>query len=105
MTRIQLACYCLLGSAFVLAGLLLTRLDLNFGNQAQAEMVIARENFTIMTAASRDGEESLYVLDNTTGRLMIYTLNVPRKQFVLAANEDIGRVFARAAGEAGGRGR
>jgi hypothetical protein len=99
MTRIQVACYSLMASAFVLAGLLVVNLDLG-GAPAQAEMVIARENFTLMTARTRENEESLFVLDNSTGRLLIYSLNAPRRQLQLVANANVGEIFTR--GEAAG---
>lgn len=105
MDRIRLACYGLIASAFVLAGLLFVSLDGRLNSTAEADMVIARENFTLMTALTRDGEESLFVLDNTTGKLLIYTLNLGRKQLELGANVNLVDVFNRGAGGAGGGGR
>lgn len=96
MNRIQTACYCLIASAFILAGLLVAQLGDRAANPAQASMVIARDNFTLMTAKSRKGEESLFVLDNTAGRLMIYRLNLGKKRLELAANADLNNIFDQA---------
>lgn len=102
----KLACYGLIASAFVLAGLALANLDGRFESEAQADMVIARDNFTLMTAPTRPGEEALFVLDNSSGRLLVYQLNVPRKQIDRVAGVDIGEIFARGgAGEQAPRGR
>lgn len=85
MNRIQTACYCLIASTVALSGLLLIQLSERVQpNAAEAEMVIARENFTLMTADVRSGEEALFVLDNATGTLLVYRLDVSRGQMVPA---------------------
>ncbi len=96
MTRIQLACYTLIASAVVLAGLLIMQLGRHStGSEAQAAMVIARDNFAMLTTQTRSGEEALFVLDNQTGRLLIYRLDVQKKNLRLVANEDLPRIFSR----------
>ena len=100
MTRIQLACFGLIASAFTLAALLVANFDtsLRLESQAQAEMVISRDNFTIMTAKTRNGEEALFVLDNANGRLMIYRLDMGRKQLQIAEAIEMETLFSRASG-------
>ena len=85
MNRIQTACFCLLASAFVLSAILIVRIDQQTApNAAHADQVIAQPAFTMMTARTRGsadaGEESLFILDNNTGVLVVYTPNVGRKQ-------------------------
>lgn len=94
MNRIQTACYCLMASALVLAGLLLVELGQRVEpNAAEAEMVIARENFTLMTADVRSGEEALFVLDNGTGTLLVYRLDVARGAMVPADGLRLEQIF------------
>ena len=93
MTRIETACYALLASAFVLGGLLLYSAGGIFEQKAQAEMVIAQQSFSLMTAQTREGEEALFVLDNSTGALIVYRLNVGRKRLELATAIDLNQVL------------
>lgn len=104
MNRIQLACYGLIASAFALAGLLMMSLQSGGGNPAMAEMVIARDDFGLMTAQTRSGGESLFVLDNASGRLLIYNLDVNDKQLQLVGNVDLIPLFAQAGNVQPGRG-
>jgi len=84
MTRIQLACCSLLASAFVLAALLVVRIDDRFTTPAFGEEVITRDNFTLLTGRTEADEESLFIIDNTTQRLLIYRADVARKRIELA---------------------
>jgi hypothetical protein len=104
MNRIQLACYGLMTSAFVLGGLLLYVLPSRMDNRAEANMVVARENFTLMTARSRAGEESLYVLENSSQKLLIYTLDMTRKRLEPTTAADLAAVFRTGAPGGGGGG-
>ena len=73
MSRIQLACYGLIGSAFVLAALLVVQMESKrVLPEASADQVISRGNLTIMTARTSAQDESLFVLDNSSQRLLIY---------------------------------
>lgn len=92
MTRIQMTCYCLIASAFILAGMLITQLA-GVSNTAEADMVITRDNFTLLTAKTRSGEESLFIINNATNRLLIYTLDLPRKNIELAGAADLSTIF------------
>ena len=85
MNRIQTACFCLLASAFVLSAILIVRIDDQAApNAAHADQVISQPAFTMMTARTRgdqnDGEESLFILDNTSGVLVVYAPDVGNKQ-------------------------
>ena len=109
MTRIEVACYALLASAFVLAATLLVSLDARWEAEARASLVIARDNFTLLTAKTREVEEALFVLDNANQRLLIYRLDLGRKQLQLARASDVTQLFqqggaGRSGGESGRRG-
>ena len=87
MNRTQTACFALIGSAFVLAAILIVQVDRKSqSNTAQADgQVIAQPAFTMMTARTRGGagqggDESLFVLDNNSGVLIVYNPNIGRKQ-------------------------
>ncbi|MBI1336002.1 MAG: hypothetical protein GC164_03465 [Phycisphaera sp.] len=84
MTRIETACCCLLASAFVLSGLLLASLSGRLTPQAHAELVVNRDNFTILTARTSQNAESLFVLDNMSEKLLVYKTDIVRKQLKFA---------------------
>jgi hypothetical protein len=102
MTRIQLACYSLVASAFLLAGMLVVQLDTP---QAKAEMVISEESFAMMTATTRPQGEGLFVLDNNTGRLLIYRYNVAQDAVQPLRNVNLNRYLAGGGGGGGDRNR
>ncbi|WP_428388548.1 hypothetical protein [Mucisphaera sp.] len=102
----QLACYALIASAFVLAGLLLTHgreglaaLD----NTADAALLVNRDDITLMTAQTRSGEESLFVLDNRTERLFVYRLDVNRNRMIPAAVLNLTELFSTPSEQGGQR--
>lgn len=86
MKNTQTACFALIASAFLLAGILIVRVDeKSQPNTAQADMVIAQPSFTMLTArtqAAGNGanKESLFILENSKGVLVVYDANVGRKQ-------------------------
>jgi hypothetical protein len=100
MNRIQTACYSLIASAFILAGLLIVQLS-HTPNTAEAAMVITRDNFTLLTAKTRSGEESLFIINNITNRLLIYSLDIGRNRMELAGGADLAELFSRGAGGGG----
>ncbi|MEX0775737.1 MAG: hypothetical protein WD042_08505 [Phycisphaeraceae bacterium] len=93
MTRIQLACYALLASAAVLAGLLLVQINSHVP-AAEAAMVIARDNYSLMTASTRQGEEALFIV--VGDKLLIYTTDLrgARGRLNLSRAADLGQIFA-----------
>lgn len=87
MNRTQTACFALLASAFVLSAILIVRLDTKTQpNAAMADgQLISQNAFTLMTARTRgdsgaNSEESLFLLDNTKGILLVYTPDVGNKR-------------------------
>jgi hypothetical protein len=104
MNRTETACYSLIASAFLLAGLLIVQVS-STPNTADAALVIARDNFTLMTAKTRSNEESLFVLNNSTSKLLIYSLDIGRERLELAGGADLAEIFGRASGNDGDGGR
>lgn len=102
MTRIETACYALIGSAFVLAGMLVYSLGAH-QNEAQAELLIARDNFYIMTTQTGNSEEGLFVLDNGSGRLYVYLADIAGNRLELVGGEDLRRIFSQGSGGGSGR--
>jgi hypothetical protein len=100
MTRIETACYGLIASAFLLAGLLIVQVS-SMPNTAEAGLVITRDDFTLLTARTRTNEESLFVIDNDTSRLLIYRLELARNRIVLAGGADLREIFSRGASAGG----
>lgn len=98
MTRIETACFGLIASAFILAGILIVQISA-MPNTAEASLVITRDNFTLLTARTRNGEESLFVVNNNTSRMLIYTLDIARKRIVLSGGADLTEVFSRGSGD------
>ncbi|MEM8783382.1 MAG: hypothetical protein AAGE65_11080 [Planctomycetota bacterium] len=105
MNRIHTACWCLIASAVVLSGMLITRLSDSVVNEAEATLVIARDNFSLLTAQTRPGEEALFILDNRIGALLIYNLNVGRERLEFTSILDLNRLFDEAGGGGDGDGR
>lgn len=107
MNRIQTACICLLASAFLLTGILVARLDSVTGqNAATADQVIAQpQSFSLMTARTRGEDESLFVLDSTSGKLVIYSPNVGQQRLEVVRAFDLTELFGgQPDGGRGGRG-
>ncbi len=101
MKPTQTACYALIGSAFVLGALLLVNLQDRFSSSAEASLVITRDRFTLMTAKTRANEEALFVIENSSQKLLVYKTDLPRKALVLAAAPyPVGEEFAKLSGTA-----
>lgn len=95
MNRTQTACYALIASAFILAGLLIFQLGTQHQNEANAGMVIAEGSFSIMTARTRTDEESLFVLENNSGILLVYRLELSKREITPVGFLNVAREFAR----------
>lgn len=90
MKRFELAGYSLLASAFVLAGLLIVQMqNHSVLATANAEMVLNRGNITLMTAKTRPNEEAIFVLENTTAKLLVYRVDAGRKRIDLARSAEL----------------
>lgn len=91
-------------SALVLAGMLAICVgQRTAANEAQAEMVIASDALTLMTAQTRNGEESFFVLDNASASLIVYRLDITRDTLEPAAGLRLNEIFG--GGDNDGRGR
>ena len=104
MTRIQASCFMLIASACVLAGLLVPRIGSPLDTPAQAELLLKSGNSTLMTASTNDDEESLYLVDGTRNRLLIYTTNINDNELELRQSLPLSRVFGEAVGGGGSSG-
>lgn len=93
MNRTHAACYSLIASMFVLAGLLIVNVSGRLTPLAHADMVIGKESLTLLTASTRAGEEALFVLDSINEKLMIYRLDIAKKQLELAGAADLRQLF------------
>ncbi|MBL4700414.1 MAG: hypothetical protein JKX85_04075 [Phycisphaeraceae bacterium] len=105
MNRTTQACYALLASAFVLAAILLIQLQSHdILSQAQASMVIHDTPVSAMTLKSRNGEEVLCILEDTSQRLLIYRTDLTRNQLRLVQNVNLARIFGNIAASCGSTG-
>ena len=107
MSRIQFACYGLIGSAFVLAALLVVQMEgKRVLPEASADQVVARGALTIMTARTSAQDESLFVLDNVSQSLLIYQTKLAgnRGRIEFVDNISLKQLFAGAAAAGGGGG-
>ncbi len=104
MNQVQLACCSLIASACVLIGLLVVNMeDKQILPSANADLVIAGTNITLMTTKTQPNEESLFLLDGQNHRLLIYHLDLARKRIELAASEDLRKIFNNKGGGIRGR--
>jgi hypothetical protein len=69
---------------------------------ALAEMTASVGEFNLMTTASNDNEEQLFVLDNRNEQLMVYEVR-QNDGLQLMARESLGRCSPQARAAAGGR--
>ena len=65
-------------------------------------MVIAQPQFTMMTARTRGGgnddgggQESLFILENTRGVLLVYTPNIGREQLTPITSIKMSKIFGK----------
>jgi len=113
MKQTSLACYALLASAFILAGLLVFSISDQLESEAEARMVISEPAFTLMTSQTRENEEALWVLDNRAAIILIYRMELRgadkgRLELAAAVNLRGDNLFGgggAAAGGGGARGR
>ena len=106
MNQIHTTCCALTASALILAGLLAVCVgQRTSANEAQASLVIAGDDLTLLTAQTRQGEEALFVLDNATSSLVIYRLDISRNVLDPAAGLDLAELFktGKPEGERGNR--
>lgn len=95
-TRITLACYGLLASAMVLAGLLIVQLQHRQPDllpAAQANMLLTADQYSFLTARTRNNEDGLFVIDNRERKLLIYRIDTSRKRMEPLQIIDIDQIF------------
>ncbi len=95
MRRVQLAGYCLLASAFVLAGLVFVQASRHMENRAFGEMVVNKDFFSMVTTQAQNNMEVLYVLNTKQEKLLAYRLN-EQERIEIVGHLDIGRVIQKA---------
>lgn len=96
MTRIQVACCCLIASAFVLGGLVFVQVGERLPqNEAQAEMVVQKDHLTMLTTQFQGDSEMVYVLDGRQELLLAYILEPNRGDIELMGRLNLARVFER----------
>lgn len=96
MTRTQLACLCLVASAFMLGAMVLSELgDKLPQNEARAEMVVSKDSLTMLTTQYQADSELVYVLDNQQDLLLAYMIN--RNNIELLGRLNLSRIFRREA--------
>lgn len=94
-------------TAVALAALVIVQLGERLGagtpeTPALAEMVARVGDYSVMTTASSEDEEQLFVLDNRNEQLLVYGI-VQNRTLELLAREDLKSVFGNARAAAGGR--
>ncbi|MCC7408901.1 MAG: hypothetical protein IT442_12570 [Phycisphaeraceae bacterium] len=95
-TRITLACYGLLASALLLAGLLIAQLQRHQPDllpAAQANMLLTADQYSFLTARTRNNEDGLFVIDNRERKLLIYRIDTSRKRMEPLQIVDIDQIF------------
>ena len=105
MTCIESARYSLIASACVLAGLLVYSAGGRVLPQAYGGMGLTKGNLTFLTAKSANDEEALFVLDNVSQRLLIYTTSLRGRRGLVEpkVNRHLQQMFG--TNEIGGGGR
>lgn len=104
MTQMKLTCFGLLASACLLAALLVVQIDdRRLLPGARAEMVVNTTSLTFLTTQTQPGEEALFVLDNTSQKLLIYKTDKSRKRVELAGLEELPKLFELKNADAGGQ--
>jgi predicted methyltransferase len=107
MNRIQLACYGLLASAFILSSLCLFQASRIADNRAHAEMVVNKGFVTMVSTAYRTDSEIIYVLDSKSEMLAAYMLEPNKKVIELMPGGvvNLGRAFEMLGNAAAGGGK
>ena len=105
MTRTELACYCLLASAFVLGAMLMFQVSRYVENTAHAEMVTTARSVSVLSTRADTDREMLYVLDSRNELLLGYLLDPNRRRFEFMGKLDIRDIMQRGGATPGRTGR
>jgi len=93
---LRVAGWMLFTAAIVLTGILLTHVADRGENTANAEMVIDKNTYTVLTAPYNASTEYLYLLDSQTGSLMAYTKRLQNKEIERVDVLDVRGAFDKA---------
>ena len=95
MNKTQFASYCLIASAFVLTAVLVASFDKDIAvsTTAEAQYIVDSDDFTLMSADIREGEEGLFVLDNNLSRILIYRARPEDPSLRLVNQLDLTQIF------------
>ncbi len=104
MKRIELACSCLIATAVILGALVLLRGADHVQNQARANMIVAKDQVTIMSARVDNDKEMVYVLDNRNAQLLGYLVDVNRNRVELMATMNVEEMIQQGLNSGTGRG-
>lgn len=106
MKRTELACYALLASALLLAGLLIVRMQSHgpLTATADAAMALTRGDLTVITARTKRDEEALFIMDNFTEELHVFTLDLSKKRLRRNKSRQLNRIFGTPRSTEGGGG-
>ena len=100
MNRIMIACYALIASAFVLAGLLTVQIADHVQSAAHAEMVVEKGDLTLLSTQGVNQDEYVYIMDHRSQKMIMYS-QTPRGDIVPLGFMDVGQEFARRYAAAG----
>lgn len=64
-------------------------------NDAQAAMAVKDRDYQLVTARTQDGGEGLYISDNRTGLMAIFTFDPATRTLVPRAVRPVGDAFGR----------
>lgn len=64
-------------------------------NDAQAAMAVKDRDYQLVTARTQDGGEGLYITDNRTGLMAIFTFDPATRTLVPRAVRPVGDAFGR----------
>lgn len=104
MNRITIACYAMIASACVLAGLLTVQIARHAESSAQAEMVVPKGDLTILSTQGVNQDEYVYIFDARSEKLIMY-VQTARGDIEPKGGLDVGDTFAQyyGQGNTGGR--
>lgn len=91
MHKKNFACYSLIASALILAALLFVQVQ-NHLPTANANMVLNRGSLTMLTAPTAQGEESLFIIDSRSNRLLIYQTDIGQGRLELKQSINLAEV-------------
>ncbi len=93
MNRIQIACYALLGSAILLAALVLAAATGGVTPTAHAGQIVAAGGGAVLTARTDSDAETVFVLDDTADRIVILQTDTERGRIEVLQQLEVRSLF------------